>query len=193
MMDEKPRTPYRRPAVTLAEVASRADVSEITVSRIMRNKGPISEKTRAKVMSAVRAMGYVPNRVAGSLASAESNLMGVVIPSLSNIVFAEVLRGVHDALGDSGYQPVFGVTDYDVKAEETLVRSLLGWKPAAMIIVGFDHTETTRAFQAGIGEPAARDRESGEAEIGLGLAAARRKEQQIHRCAVGIARVRKAR
>jgi LacI family transcriptional regulator, gluconate utilization system Gnt-I transcriptional repressor len=171
MMGEKPRTPNRRPAVTLAEVALLADVSEITVSRIIRNKGPIADITRAKVMAAVRAVGYVPNRIAGSLASAESNLMGVIIPSLSNIVFPEVLRGVHDALGDSGYQPVVGVTDYDMKSEENLVRSLLGWKPMAMIIVGFDHTETTRRMlqQSGIRVAELMDIDSPPIDIAVGL------------------------
>jgi LacI family transcriptional regulator, gluconate utilization system Gnt-I transcriptional repressor len=171
IMEDKPLTPTRRSAVTLAEVASLAKVSEITVSRIMRNKGPIAEKTRAKVMAAVRAIGYVPNRVAGSLASAESNLMGVVIPSLSNIVFAEVLRGVHDASGHAGYQPVFGVTDYSEKAEETLVRSLLGWKPAAMIIVGFEHTQTTRDMlkRSGIRVAELMDIDSTPIDVAVGL------------------------
>ena len=93
MASEKPRTTSSRGAVTLAEVASLAQVSEITVSRAIRNKGPVSPQTRARVMAAIKQVGYVPNLVAGSLASAGSNLMGVVIPSLSNIVFADVLRG----------------------------------------------------------------------------------------------------
>ena len=161
----------RKSAVTLAEVASLASVSEITVSRIIRNKGPISEATRQKVMAAIRAVGYVPNRLAGSLASAESNLMGVLIPSLSNIVFPEVLRGVHDALGDSGYQPVVGVTDYDMAVEEALTRSLLGWKPAAMIIAGFDHTDETRAMlrQSGIRVAELMDIDSTPIDVAVGL------------------------
>lgn len=143
-MNDRSRAQERPRAATLAQVASLAQVSEITVSRIIRNKGPIAQKTRERVMAVVRETGYVPNKVAGALASAGSNLMGVILPSLSNIVFPEVLRGVHDALGASGYQPVVGVTDYDVGVEETLVRSLLAWKPAAMIIAGFDHSPATR-------------------------------------------------
>ncbi len=128
----------------LADVARRAGVSEITVSRVIRNKGPISAKTRALVLDAVAETGYVPNRLAGALASAGSMLVGVVLPSVSNIVFADVLRGVHAALAPSGYQPVVGVTDYDALAEEEVVRSLLAWQPAAMILAGFEHTEATR-------------------------------------------------
>jgi len=170
-MGETPRAQSGRRAATLAEVASLAKVSEITVSRIIRNKGPIAEATRERVMAAVREVGYVPNKIAGSLASADSNLMGVVLPSLSNIVFPEVLRGVNDALGASGYQPVIGVTDYDREAEEKLVRSLLAWKPAAMIIAGFEHTEATRRMLAGSGIRVAElmDIESPPIDIAVGL------------------------
>src|SRR5580704_12898478 len=56
-------------SVTLAEVARLAKVSEITVSRILRNKGPIAQYTRERVMAAVREVGYLPNRLAGGLAS----------------------------------------------------------------------------------------------------------------------------
>lgn len=138
------RQPERKQKVTLTEVARLSGVSEITVSRVLRNKGAIAEPTRVRVLEAVQRTGYVPNRLAGSLASADSNLVGVVIPSLSNIVFPEVLRGIHAALDPSGMQPVVGVTHYNEDVEEQLVRSLLAWKPQAMVIVGFDHTEATR-------------------------------------------------
>ncbi len=131
-------------AVTLADVARLADVSEITVSRILRDVGPVAAETRVRVLAAVHEIGYVRNRVAGTLASATSNLIGVVIPSLSNIVFADVLRGIDSALEPSGYRPVVGITGYDTQVEEKLVGSLLAWKPAAMIIVGFEHTAITR-------------------------------------------------
>ena len=138
----------RRAQPLLADVARRAGVSEITVSRVIRNKGPISAETRARVLSAVAETGYVPNRLAGALASSGSKLVGVVLPSVSNIVFADVLRGIHEALAPAGYQPVVGVTDYDARAEEEVVRSLMAWQPAAMILAGFEHTEATRRMLA---------------------------------------------
>lgn len=143
-MKNKGRQPERKQKVTLTEVARLSGVSEITVSRVLRSKGAIAEPTRLRVLEAVRQTGYVPNRLAGSLASADSNLIGVIIPSLSNIVFPEVLRGIHAALDPSGMQPVVGVTHYNMEIEEQLVRSLLAWKPQAMVIVGFDHTDATR-------------------------------------------------
>ena len=142
-MQPKQRLPTRKSKMTVKEVALRAGVSESTVSRIMRNKGPIAEETRLRVMEAVRETGYVPNRIAGSLASLDSHLVGVIIPSLSNIVFPEVLQGVHAGLRGSERQPVISITDYDIDLEESVVRSVLSWKPAALLIAGFDHTPAT--------------------------------------------------
>lgn len=158
-------------SVTLAEVAKLSGVSEITVSRVLRNKGAIADNTRKKVLRAVDEVGYVPNRVAGTLASAASNLIGVVIPSLSNIVFPEVLHGVHAALDASGIQAVVGVTDYDLAVEERLVRSLLAWKPHAMLIAGLTHTDATRKMlrNAGVRVAEMMDIDSEPIDIAVGM------------------------
>jgi LacI family gluconate utilization system Gnt-I transcriptional repressor len=129
---------------TLADVARLAGVSEITVSRLVRGKGPMAEETKARIREAIRKLGYVPNRAAGSLASSNSLLIGVILPSMSNIVFPEVLRGIYAGLVGSAYQPLLGVTDYDLDKEEDILVSLLAWQPAAIITTGFEHTETTR-------------------------------------------------
>ena len=99
VVKQKQRLVGRRALVTVRDVALRAEVSESTVSRIMRNQDLVTEATREKVMESVRALGYVPNRIAGSLASLDSRLVGVVIPSLSNIVFPEVLQGINAEIG----------------------------------------------------------------------------------------------
>ncbi len=157
--------------ITLTEVAELSGVSEITVSRVLRNKGAIADDTRKKVLLAVDQIGYVPNRVAGTLASAASNLIGVVIPSLANIVFPDVLRGVHAALDASGIQAVVGVTEYDLTTEERLVRSLLAWKPHAMLVAGLDHTEATRRMLLGAGIRVAEmmDIDSTPIDIAVGM------------------------
>lgn len=142
----KPKTSF-----TLTDVARLAGVSAITVSRVLRNSGPISPQTRERVMSAVRRIGYVHNRVAGSLATSRSNLVGVILPSLSNNVFPQVMAGIDSALAQTGFQPVVGVTDYDLDKEETLVRSMLAWKPAAMILAGLTHTIDTAWMLANAG------------------------------------------
>lgn len=144
-MTFKQRLPDRKSKVTVKEVALHANVSESTVSRILRDKGPIADATREKVMEVIRIMGYVPNRIAGSLASLSSNLVGVIVPSLSNIVFPEVLQGIHAGLETHGHmQAVISISDYDSAKEESMIRGLLSWKPAAVLTSGFEHTDATR-------------------------------------------------
>ncbi|ULJ74723.1 LacI family DNA-binding transcriptional regulator [Rhizobium gallicum] len=170
-MQQKQRLPARKSKVTVRDIALRAGVGESTVSRIMRNKGPVAEETRRRVMEAVRATGYVPNRIAGSLASLDSHLVGVVVPSLSNIVFPEVLQGVHAALRGSDYQPVISITGYDIDLEETIVRGLLSWKPTAILIAGFDHTPATHRMlsESGIRIVEMMDIDSTPIDIAVGM------------------------
>ncbi|GGD33214.1 LacI family DNA-binding transcriptional regulator [Aureimonas glaciei] len=145
------RPPRTGASATISDVARLAGVSESTVSRVLRQKGFSSLKVRIRVQEAVEALGYVPNRVAGTLASSGSSLVGVVIPSLSNIVFPDLLRGASLALDQAGFQPVIGVTDYDPAREETLVAAMLAWRPAGMIVAGIDHSDRTAAMLRGAG------------------------------------------
>ncbi|HEY4201939.1 MAG TPA: LacI family DNA-binding transcriptional regulator [Devosiaceae bacterium] len=137
--------------VTLAQVARIAGVSDITVSRVLRANVPVSAETRDRVLEAVQATGYVHNRLAGALASAHSNLVGVVLPSLSNNVFPEVMEGINAALARSGYQPVVGVTNYDLAVEQELIHAMLAWKPAALILTGLEHTREADRMLEGSG------------------------------------------
>jgi LacI family gluconate utilization system Gnt-I transcriptional repressor len=95
----------------------------------------------------------------------------VVIPSLSNIVFADVLRGIDAGLEPTGFRPVVGITGYDSAVEEKLVGSLLAWKPAAMIIVGFEHTDLTRRRleQSGVRVAELMDIDSTPIDLAVGL------------------------
>jgi LacI family gluconate utilization system Gnt-I transcriptional repressor len=136
-----------RPAtVTLKHVAERAGVSPITVSRVINTPDAVSETLRLKVGRAVEELGYLPNRVAGALASAESRVVPVIVPSLSNAVFIEVIQGVQDVLEVAGYQLLLGNTQYDLDREQDLAATLLGWSPAGVIIAGLRHTDRTRAM-----------------------------------------------
>lgn len=141
-------TDPRKRTLTLRDVSEASGVSEMTVSRVLRNKGDVSEATRAKVQSAAKRLGYVPNRIAGSLASQRVNLVAVIIPSLGNMVFPEVLSGISQALDDTVLQPVVGVTDYLPEKEEKVLFEMLSWRPAGVIIAGLEHSEAARAMLA---------------------------------------------
>jgi LacI family gluconate utilization system Gnt-I transcriptional repressor len=167
----KGRRSFQQSALTLADVAREAGVSEITVSRVIRSKGPIAEETRQRVEAAIRKVGYVPNRIASSFASAGSALIGVVVPSLANIVFPDVLRGLHDAISSRGYRAVVSVTDYSQETERDLVRSLLSWRPAALIVTGCEHEEDTRQMlsRADLTVVEVMDADSAPIDISVGM------------------------
>ncbi|PYE84630.1 LacI family DNA-binding transcriptional regulator [Pseudoroseicyclus aestuarii] len=143
--------PPRRP-LTLRDVSEAAGVSEMTVSRVLRDKGDVSAATRQRVRDAAKRLGYVPNRIAGSLAGGRVNLVAVVIPSLKNMVFPEVLSGISEALAGTGLQPVVGFTDYLPETEEQVLYEMLSWRPSGVIVAGLEHSPASRAMltQSGI-------------------------------------------
>lgn len=143
----------RQPQLTLRDVSEASGVSEMTVSRVLRNRGDVSDATRKRVLETARALGYVPNKIAGALASNRVNLVGVIIPSLSNMVFPEMLSGVGTVLEGTALQPVVGATDYDPTKEERVLYEMLSWRPSGVIIAGLEHTEATRAMMANAGVP----------------------------------------
>jgi len=148
------RNPFDgKPQLTLRDVAEQAGVSEMTVSRVLRNRGDVSERTRARVFEAARSLGYVPNKIAGALASNRVNLVGVVIPSLSNMVFPEVLTGIGQVLDETELQPVIGTSQYGLEREETVIYEMLSWRPAGLIVAGLEHTDAARAMMAAAGVP----------------------------------------
>ncbi|MEO8301894.1 MAG: LacI family DNA-binding transcriptional regulator, partial [Rhizomicrobium sp.] len=136
---------------TLADVARRAGVGESTVSRVLRNKGSVSQSTREKILKVAADLHYVPNRIAGTLASMTSKLVGVVIPSVGNTVVPEVLAGANQVLEGAGFQPVIGVSNYDPYREEQLIESILSWRPAGLLVAGLEHTARARAMMKGCG------------------------------------------
>mmetsp|Transcript_29582 Transcript_29582/g.58359 ORF Transcript_29582/g.58359 Transcript_29582/m.58359 type:complete len:318 (-) Transcript_29582:3169-4122(-) len=125
----------------------------MTVSRVLRNRGDVSAATRDKVLTAAKELGYVPNKIAGALASQRVNLVAVIIPSLSNMVFPEVLSGISQILEDTELQPVVGVTDYLPEKEEKVLYEMLSWRPSGVIIAGLEHTEASRAMLQASGIP----------------------------------------
>jgi len=160
----------KRP-LTLRDVSEASGVSEMTVSRVLRNKGDVSQATRDRVQDAARALGYVPNKIAGALASQRVNLVGVIIPSLKNMVFPEVLSGVSAALEDTELQPVVGVTDYSPEKEEKVLFEMLSWRPSGIIIAGLEHTEPARLMLERAGIPIVEimdtDGEAVDANVGI--------------------------
>lgn len=156
---------------TLVEVAALAGVSKMTASRALRGAADVSERNVEKVLRASEEIGYVTNHLATSLSSRTTNLIGVIVPSLSNVVFAEVLAGISDAMQESGKQPVFGVSNYDAEIEKSIIRDMLSWRPSGMIVTGFEQTNQSRKLLEGAGIPVAQimDVDGDAIDINVGL------------------------
>ena len=147
-MSTAPRHP-----LTLRDVSQASGVSEMTVSRVLRNRGDVSQNTRDKVLLAAKQLGYIPNKIAGALASQRVNLVAVIIPSLSNMVFPEVMTGISEVLETTDLQPVVGVTDYLPEKEERVLYEMLSWRPSGIIIAGLEHSENSAIMLKASGIP----------------------------------------
>ncbi len=123
-------------APTLASVAERAGVSPITVSRVLRLPGLVAARTRERVEAAMGELGYVPNLVAGSLASARTNSVGVLVPTIANSIFADTVQGLSDELEPLGYAVILAQSRYNDAREDRILSALLARRPEALIMVG---------------------------------------------------------
>ena len=126
--------------ITLADVAAKAGVAMMTASRALSQPEMVSPALRQRVEQAVTELGYVPNRAARALATAQSNVIVVLVPSLSNAVFTDVLAGIQDALDKDHYQILIGNTRYSDAEEEKLLRIYLQSNPDGILLSGMGHS-----------------------------------------------------
>ncbi|WP_326489884.1 LacI family DNA-binding transcriptional regulator [Paraburkholderia sp. HP33-1] len=130
-------------SVTLIDVARVAGVAPMTVSRALHRPELVRSDTQKKVLDAVRATGYVPNMLAGGLASNRSRLVAILLPTIANSIFADTVQALMDGLTSSGYQILLGLTAYSTAREEALVEALLGRRPDGIVLAGTSHTAST--------------------------------------------------
>lgn len=129
---------------TLQDIADRVGVTKMTVSRCLRDPAQVSEAIREKVEQAVEDLGYIPNRAPDILSNAKSNAIGVLVPSLTNQVFAEVIRGIESVTTPAGYQTMIAHYGYSEELEEQSIASLLSYNVDAIILSENVHTEKAR-------------------------------------------------
>jgi LacI family transcriptional regulator, gluconate utilization system Gnt-I transcriptional repressor len=147
----EPDPPHSVP--TLSAVAKLAGVSSITVSRVVRLPDLVAPETRGRVEAAMRELGYVPNQLAGALASgARTRSVGVLVPTIANSIFADTVQGLSDELEPRGYAVILAQSRYDAAREDHMLSALLSRRPEAIIMVGSPATDDgTRLLQrAGI-------------------------------------------
>ncbi len=134
------RSSWMHGDVTLDIVAKLAGVSAITVSRAINKPEKVAPDTLKKVKQAIARTGYVPNLLAGGLASRSSKLIAAIIPSIANLVYAETISLFSNRFREAGYQVILGDSGYPEVHEEELVRAILTRRPDAILLTGVDHS-----------------------------------------------------
>lgn len=121
--------------VTMKDVAARAGVSLITVSRVVNNSGYVGEVTRKKVEAAIEELKYVPNMLASNLRSKQSDQLALVLPDITNSFWTSIARGVEDEAWAQGYGVYICNTDNDPEREDAYILSLLQRRMEGVLLV----------------------------------------------------------
>ncbi|RKN84755.1 LacI family DNA-binding transcriptional regulator [Paenibacillus ginsengarvi] len=111
--------------VTIYDIAKRANVSAMTVSRVINDSGRISAKTREKVKRIMDELNYVPNSTARSLVKQETKMLSLLITDITNPFFTTLARGAEDAALELGYKLLFGNSDEKLAKEREYVDMVL--------------------------------------------------------------------
>jgi catabolite control protein A len=122
--------------VTIYDVAREAGVSMATVSRVVNNNPNVKPQTRKKVYEAIERLGYRPNAVARGLASKKTTTVGVVIPDISNAIFAEVARGIEDIANMYHYNIILCNSDKKKEKEIRVINTLLEKQVDGLLFMG---------------------------------------------------------
>jgi LacI family gluconate utilization system Gnt-I transcriptional repressor len=139
--------------VRMVDVARRAGVGTITVSRALRTPERVSPEVRERVLAAVEATGYVPNLAAGTLKSQRSRVVAAIVPTLRNTIFAETVEGLADGLREHGLQLLIASSGYSIESEASILLNLLGQQPVAVVLTGTRHLPRVRTMLRARGLP----------------------------------------
>lgn len=129
--------------ISLADIAREVGVTSMTVSRYLRDRDLVAQSTGMKIQVVLDRLGYVPSRVPDMLSNAHSKAIGVLIPSLSNQVFAAVIQGIESVTEPAGYELMLAHYGYEKDVEEKRIASLISYQVDGFILSECDHTDKT--------------------------------------------------
>jgi LacI family transcriptional regulator len=139
---------------TIHDVAKRAGVAPITVSRVINSSGYISQETRYRVEQAISELGYVPNALARGLRSKRTNTLALVMTDITNPFFTNIARGVEDIASESGFSVIFCNTD-ESETEEYKYAQIMAQKQVdGILLVPACNKSRTVEFLKSIDVPA---------------------------------------
>ena len=136
----------------MRDVAKRAGVSTMTVSRALNEPGKVSPEMRERVVRAVQEIGYLPNYLARSLSSNRSTTVGLIVPSIDNSIYTQTIKGLSVVLRSRGFQLMIAECGYDPAEEEDLIEAFLTHRVSGLVLHNAEHSERAKAMirQAGV-------------------------------------------
>jgi len=137
---------------TISDVAKLAGVSITTVSRVINNNYPVSEGTRKKVNTAIEALGFRPNLLARSLIQDKTQTIGVLTPSIENLFFSEVIKGIDSYVDGMDYRSFLCNTEGDPEKEKAMIDSLLNRSVDGIIVIDPRTRNIKSGYYEGIGK-----------------------------------------
>jgi DNA-binding LacI/PurR family transcriptional regulator len=120
---------------TMKQIAESAQVSIGTVSHVVNGTAPVREKLRKRVLEVIAHLGYQPSQLARGLRRDTTNMLGMVIPYITNPFFPAVVRGVEDVAFNKSYRVVLCNTDNDPAKEKAYIDELRSYRPAGLLII----------------------------------------------------------
>ena len=133
----------------LLDIARRAGVAPITVSRVINNSGYVSQSTRARVEAAVKELGYVPNTIARGLRSKRTHTLALIVTDITNPYFTSMARGVEDVAGAYDYTVIYCNTDESETKEEKYANMLAQRQVDGVLLVpSCGNAKTIKFFEA---------------------------------------------
>ncbi len=125
---------------TLEDVARASGLSPMTVSRALNNPKVVRPATIARVLEAVNLTGYIPNMLAGGLATKRTKLIAVVVPQINNNMFVDTVQAIGDELAMRGYHMLLCIVGYSTESETDIVSTLLSRRPDGIVLTGIHHS-----------------------------------------------------
>ena len=122
--------------ITLQDVAEKANVSVATVSRVMNGNYPVKSETRETVLKVIKELNYIPNMQARELTKQKSTTIGVVVPSINNMFFTELVYGIENELKTNSLSIILACTNGDSDEEQKCVNNLISRNVSGIIVAG---------------------------------------------------------
>ena len=137
----------------MSDVALRANVSQMTVSRALRSPERVSEATRQAIQAAILETGYVPNNVASSLASNRSTIVAMVIPSITHSFINPTIEALMETVKKRGLQLMIGTSGETAVDEAVTIEAMLAQRPCGLVLHNTQHAKGARLALQNAGIP----------------------------------------